>query len=619
MQPPLKVSRREYSILSPKKILEICLRRGRDFVPTRLVDLGEPGAEWAAKSVRIVPTKDAGIRSHYATLSHCWGNPDSKPFFNLTKEILQASAVPSVPIEDINNENFTQAMAVARYLGVRYIWIDSMCIVQNDEGADKLRELQLMHQVYRNSHCNIAAVDSPDKSGGLFRERKGTVDYLVPTRYVPSHESGTQEPALFGDRPWRVLNGDLWQDEVLAGAVYTRAWVFQAVLENQAASERHWRERLQDTALMVSPISGTANHSLEAFWSAAVLSYTSCNLTNQTDKLNALWGIAKLVRDALSEEYGAGFWEPELHQQLAWRVVNWEKSVRTEDLARLFPSWSWSSVNGAIEVANRMTGYQGYRVTGHDGQPLALKIKNRVYARHIQSNYTRWSDELSFMTAELAQRQAKIVSRIQEADSNSEPVPRSQPGAVLVGKAEYRNAETMPELEDVTLNIQGHISRGRMVMLSEDKTWRIVIRNPDGSTFEGIEAFPDERPETQETECMFVVLSAERFDEGYVDAECADEECIGEECIGEECFDEECVDENCDDSEDCEDRDSAYHYSGNGIIVKNERDNHYRRIGAIAFREIKPESWDALRHQCCGRTVEQGEHSLEAGTMFYLD
>ncbi|KAI0533543.1 HET-domain-containing protein [Xylaria digitata] len=472
-------------------------------------------------------------------------------------------------------------MAVARYLGVRFLWIDSMCIVQNYEGADKLRELQLMHQVYRNSHCNIAAVDSPDRRGGLFRERKNIVDQLVPTRYVPSHGVATKESALFGDRLWRVLNGDLWQDQVLAGAVYTHAWVFQerllsprilhfsknqifwdcatlsacetmpdkipAVLENQAATDRHWRERLQDTALMISPISGTANHSLEAFWSAAVLSYTSCNLTNQSDKLKVLWGIAKLVRDALSEEYGAGFWEPELHQQLTWRVVNWEKSVRTEDLARLFPSWSWCSVNGAIEVANRMTGYRDYKVTGHDGQPLTLKVKSRVYARHVQSNYTSWSDELSFMTAELAQRQAKIASRIQKSGSNSEPVPPPHSGAALVEKAEHRHAETMPELEGATLNIQGHISRGRMVMVSEDKTWQIVVQNPDGSTFGSIEAFPDEPPEAQETECMFVVLSAR--------------------CVSD-------------------DYDSTYDYSGNGIMVKNERDHHYRRIGAIAFRNM---------------------------------
>ncbi|KAI0438976.1 heterokaryon incompatibility protein-domain-containing protein [Xylaria telfairii] len=513
---------------------------GRDFIPTRLVDLGEPGAEWAAKSVRIVHTKESGIRAHYVTLSHRWGET---AFFNL-KKTLEKSAVLEVPIEDINNKNFTQAMVVARYLGVRYIWIDSLCIVQDDE-ADWFRESQLMHQVYRNSYCNFAAVDSGDGDGGLFRERQNIVDQLVPTRYDPSREVSTQKSALFGDRLWRVLSGGLWQDEVLGRTLYTRAWVFQErllsprilhfsrnqifwdcatlsacetmpdeipiVLQNQAATDRHWRERLQDTALMIPPISGTANHSLEAFWSLAVLSYTSCNITKQSDKLKALWGIAKLVRDALSEEYVAGLWEPELHQQLGWRVVDWEKSVRTKDLDLGYPSWSWSSVSGAIEVANRMTGYSYYKITDHDGQPLFPKVKNRVYARHIESGFSDWNDEIRFMTAELAKRQAKIVSEIQKAGSNAEPMPRSQPEAALIYKAENSYANMMPELENTTLEIQGHISRGRMVMSSEDKDCWIIVQEPSGSAVT-IEAFPDERPEAEETECLFVILSAGRDD-----------------------------------------------------------------------------------------------------------
>ncbi|KAI1747148.1 hypothetical protein F4782DRAFT_552496 [Xylaria castorea] len=305
-----------------------------------------------------------------------------------------------------------------------------------------------------------------------------------------------------------------------------------AVLKDQAATDRHWRERLQDTVLMIFPISGDGNSSLKDFWSAAVLSYTSCDLTKESDKLKAFLGIAKLVRDALS----------------------------------------------AIEVGSRMTGYQNYKVTDHDEQPLTFKVKNRLHARHVQSNYTRWHDELSFMTAELAQKQVKVVSEIKKAGLNSEPMPRSQPGAALVEKAKSPHADTMPELENATLDIQGHISRGRMVKLSDEKTWQIVVQNSNGST-SSIEAFPDEPPEAEGTECMFVVLSA--------------------------CFHDE--------------YDSAYYCSGKGIMVKFDGDHHYRRIGAIAFRDLMSESWDTLRHQSCDRTVEEGEHSLETGSMFYLD
>ena len=63
---------------------------------------------------------------------------------------------------------------------------------------------------------------------------------------------------------------------------------------------------------------------MEDFWKPAVKNYTSCNLTKQSDKRMAGWGIAKLVRDSLEsgEEYSAGMWEHHLEEQLAWTVAD---------------------------------------------------------------------------------------------------------------------------------------------------------------------------------------------------------------------------------------------------------------------------------------------------------
>lgn len=196
-------------------------KSGPGFVPTRLVDLGEPGDEWAVKSIRIVNTVRDKIQAQYVTLSHCWGR--SKPFWNLRKATLSETPVPEILLTKIRNKNIEEAITLARTIGVRYIWIDSLCIVQDDMD-DWEREGQLMHQVYRNSHCNIAAVDSQDRDGGLFRDRVEDLgQQSVPVRYMASDNRS----ALFGQRAWRVLHSDLWQDEVLARALYSRAWVFQ--------------------------------------------------------------------------------------------------------------------------------------------------------------------------------------------------------------------------------------------------------------------------------------------------------------------------------------------------------------------------------------------------------
>ena len=118
--------------------------------------------------------------------------------------------------------NHQQAIAVARFLGIGYIWIDSLCIVQGDDGDFDV-EGDLMHQVFRNAYCNIAAADSRDGTGGLFRQREAS--QVLPARYVASGES-----AIFGSSAWRIVPEELWEVQLLGAVLYTRAWVFQGKL-----------------------------------------------------------------------------------------------------------------------------------------------------------------------------------------------------------------------------------------------------------------------------------------------------------------------------------------------------------------------------------------------------
>ena len=126
-------------------------------------------------------------------------------------------------------------------------------------------------------------------------------------------------------------------------------------LDSASGPDRHWRGRLQEFEGSDEPLAGAKDDSIESFWKAAVWKYTSCNLTKGSDKLIAMWGIAKLVRDEIGIEYGNGLWEKNLEDQLAWRVAECTLVVRpsysTEwALERKIPTWSWASMDGAIEV-----------------------------------------------------------------------------------------------------------------------------------------------------------------------------------------------------------------------------------------------------------------------------
>ncbi|KAK8074110.1 hypothetical protein PG994_005009 [Apiospora phragmitis] len=352
--------------------------------------------------------------------------------------------------------------------------------------------------------------------------------------------------------------------------------------EGQTATDRHWRERLQVSAAASSPktggrvmrIIGTADDSLPAFWAAAVLFYTSCDITRQSDRLRAVWGIAKLVRDAEREEFGAGLWEQGLAQQLAWRVLGGGGSLVAEDRTHDFPSWSWAAVAAPVRVADRLADYGDYCVTGHDGGALSFKqLEGRVYA-----GPSEWSDNQPLATTlETEERKLDI-------------------GSDITLSVHQSNSDLMPDLQCKALEIQGHVSQGRLSsMVSGDgSTWQIKIQSPAGA--KGlIRAFPDRPHETDDLDCLFVVMCAGNGDDDN------DEE--------------EFVSDKDDDESGIT---TGGSWSGNGIMVARNSAMSYTRVGAVEFADLDGDMWAALRHRCCQRTLEDGVHAITDGVKFTL-
>lgn len=87
----------------------------------------------------------------YVTLSHSWGG--NVPLITTTKSL--ATHKQSVPLASLP-PTFKDAIAIARKLGVQYLWIDSLCILQ-DSSADWETEAGLMGDVYGRSYFTIAA------------------------------------------------------------------------------------------------------------------------------------------------------------------------------------------------------------------------------------------------------------------------------------------------------------------------------------------------------------------------------------------------------------------------------------------------------------------------------
>lgn len=139
---------------------ELCQSQsGNWFLPTRLINL-QPG--WEGLDVRLEDAHSVRLGSLYTTLSYSWGS--HRPVCITTVETL-AQNKERIPWDTLPL-TFRDAAAVTLSLGIKYLWIDSICIIQEDE-EDWKREAGRMYAVYKNSYLTLAALSGHDSTYGL--------------------------------------------------------------------------------------------------------------------------------------------------------------------------------------------------------------------------------------------------------------------------------------------------------------------------------------------------------------------------------------------------------------------------------------------------------------------
>jgi hypothetical protein len=122
----------------------------------------------AQDCIHLIDTSRTRPNGRYLTLSHRWGGTVTAKLLKTTSVTLKEGfSVANLPLV------FQHAIMVTRQLGERYIWIDSLCIFQDeDDRSDWEKEASLMEKVYYHGWINISATGAADDSEGLFRQRK---------------------------------------------------------------------------------------------------------------------------------------------------------------------------------------------------------------------------------------------------------------------------------------------------------------------------------------------------------------------------------------------------------------------------------------------------------------
>jgi hypothetical protein len=143
---------------------EKCKKDGLSQLPTRVLDVSDDQVRLYESKRELEP---------YLTLSHCWGKTQIITTTTITKE----ERIKEIPWSSLS-KTFQDAITVTRHLGFRYIWIDSLCIIQDDK-HDWDMEAANMALVYKGSQLTIAATSSKDGTGGCFGKRmEGVIERI---------------------------------------------------------------------------------------------------------------------------------------------------------------------------------------------------------------------------------------------------------------------------------------------------------------------------------------------------------------------------------------------------------------------------------------------------------
>ncbi|KAI0824013.1 heterokaryon incompatibility protein-domain-containing protein, partial [Trametes gibbosa] len=341
-------------------------------LPTRLIDCTDP------ERPRLAST--AGQSGKYVALSYVWGQDQPHKTTTANIDAYKRGIDPSLLPQTIRD-----AIRVTHSLGLRMLWVDTLCIIQ-DSAQDKLNELGHMHHIYRNAYLAIIAANAHNVSEGFLQQRTApevqpTLPFVcTTTSSSPSDVNGTETASQVGqiymtDPHYFDKTVGFWGDAD-RDPIKARAWCLQEymmsprmlVFASQTIQYRcsttvrnvgRGRLSLRGPRLPGALLLPTtpAIEPLSVEWSAIhdtwlwiVQDYSRRAITFPSDKLVACSAVAAEYHRVLRSDYLAGFWRASLLKDLLWHVP--ENARRPRPTTYRAPSWSWAAVDGGIMAAS---------------------------------------------------------------------------------------------------------------------------------------------------------------------------------------------------------------------------------------------------------------------------
>lgn len=324
---------------------EGCHGERHPVLPTRILDLGEPGS---AGNVKLIETN--GHRGRYIALSHCWGASSS---FLTTWDSIESRKNGFLP--DQAPATFREVIMLARCLQIRYLWIDSLCIIQGDK-EDWNIEASRMGDVYRNSYIMVAAANAADDTKGFVRLRppiQCSMKVVAPTGQCakvylrPVEHSYRDRNMPLDSRGWTLQETYLCRRQ-LKFMDKKILWYCQSAQWDESERDNFQKEYQRGTKSSVTELfPGTRPWHRNPYeeWYNMIQEFAERQFSVQTDRLPAISGLATPVAAQKRGRYCAGLWWKDIGYSICWTTLN---SLSSRPDFYIAPSWSWASIIGPI-------------------------------------------------------------------------------------------------------------------------------------------------------------------------------------------------------------------------------------------------------------------------------
>lgn len=343
--------------------------------PTRLIDVGIKGTD----SCRLVETKSDPIFMQssdiqYATLSYCWGSPEqsSRQFKTETSSLQERICGFSF---DQTSPILQDAIRVTQTLGIRYLWVDAVCIIQDDK-QDWYRESSQISLIFQNATLTICTPASTSCQEG-FLSRGWTMTRIKFRSRINKAVSGSYTLRLVGEMNdyfhatadglslaltyshWATRGWTLQEYELSQRALMFTRTKLHVITEHGVQSEANETVDMSECTRGTSFLPGNRNE-LNKYLNflSLVENYSTMKLTHRSDKFPAISGLASRLFSGGA--YYAGhvlphidlFWTSVLRQPAA--LISREALVENLKSQNPYvaPSWSWASRNHPVRFGD---------------------------------------------------------------------------------------------------------------------------------------------------------------------------------------------------------------------------------------------------------------------------